>query len=99
MDLAHITITPLKDRTKPTHIPTDGIQSINNALPVMDTGKVATNEMTSIRVDIDKIDHLINMVGEFVITQSMLGQFSHHHSVSDFEKLKEGIGQLDQNSR
>jgi two-component system chemotaxis sensor kinase CheA len=29
---------------------------------------------TSIRVDIDKIDRLVNMVGELVISQSMLGQ-------------------------
>jgi two-component system, chemotaxis family, sensor kinase CheA len=37
-------------------------------------GGAGGGEATSIRVSIDKIDDLINMVGELVITQSMLGQ-------------------------
>jgi two-component system, chemotaxis family, sensor kinase CheA len=37
-------------------------------------GGAGSGETTSIRVSIDKIDDLINMVGELVITQSMLGQ-------------------------
>ncbi len=35
-------------------------------------------DATSIRVSIEKIDDLMNSVGELVITQSMLGQFGPH---------------------
>ncbi len=38
--------------------------------------KGATRESGSIRVGIDKIDNLLNLVGELVITQAMLGQYA-----------------------
>jgi len=38
------------------------------------TKRKASTETSSIRVSIDKVDELINMVGELVITQSMLSQ-------------------------
>lgn len=69
------------------------------------TKPAKSTETTSIRVDIDKVDEIINLVGELVITQSMLGQMG-----SDFEetqaidtikleKLREGLGQLERNTR
>ena len=57
---------------------------------------------SSIRVSIKKIDELINMVGELVITQSMLGQFGNEPEEFDsatFEKLRDGLGQLERNTR
>ncbi len=56
-------------------------------------------ESTSIRVDIDKVDALINLVGELVITQSMLGQFDEDAEVINTEKLTEGLKQLERNTR
>jgi two-component system chemotaxis sensor kinase CheA len=56
-------------------------------------------ENTSIRVSIDKIDGLINMVGELVITQSMLGQLGQEFDVSRLQSLQEGLSQLEQNTR
>ncbi len=53
----------------------------------------------SIRVSIDKVDSLINLVGELVITQSMLGQLGENFNVSRLERLKEGLTQLEQNTR
>ncbi len=58
-------------------------------------------ESTSIRVNIDKVDDLINMVGELVITQSMLSQIG---SIEDFdvvalERLNDGLVQLEQHTR
>ncbi|MFK7977128.1 MAG: chemotaxis protein CheA [Halioglobus sp.] len=56
----------------------------------------------SIRVAIDKVDELINMVGELVITQSMLSQIGslidtvEHGSI---EKLRDGLSQLERNTR
>ncbi|WP_455203260.1 chemotaxis protein CheA [Kaarinaea lacus] len=56
-------------------------------------------ESSSIRVDIEKIDSLINMVGELVITQSMLSQFGEDFDISRLEKLRDGLGQLERNTR
>ena len=58
-----------------------------------------SGENTSIRVSIDKIDSLINMVGELVITQSMLGQLGQEFDMSRLQRLQEGLGQLEQNTR
>jgi len=53
---------------------------------------------TSIRVDIEKIDTLINMVGELVITQSMLQELALGNAI-DTEKLREGLADLERNTR
>lgn len=58
-----------------------------------------TVENTSIRVSIDKIDGLINLVGELVITQSMLGQLGQEFDMSRIQRLQEGLSQLEQNTR
>lgn len=60
---------------------------------------VKAAENTSIRVSIDKIDGLINMVGELVITQSMLGQLGQDFDLSRIQRLQEGLSQLEQNTR
>jgi two-component system chemotaxis sensor kinase CheA len=54
---------------------------------------------SSIRVDISKIDTLINLVGELVITQSMLGNFDEDSGQIDYDKLREGLAQLERNTR
>ncbi|MFQ5660205.1 MAG: chemotaxis protein CheA [Gammaproteobacteria bacterium] len=56
-------------------------------------------ESSSIRVGIDKIDALINMVGELVITQSMLSQVGENFDLKDLEKLRDGLGLLERNTR
>jgi two-component system chemotaxis sensor kinase CheA len=61
--------------------------------------KPAGAEAGSIRVSVEKIDALINLVGELVITQSMLGRFGEHIDLSDIEDLRDGLGQLERNSR
>lgn len=61
--------------------------------------KKAASEASSIRVGIDKIDSLINMVGELVITQSMLGQLGNEFDIASLPKLIEGLSQLEQNTR
>ncbi len=61
--------------------------------------KSAGTESTSIRVGIDKVDSLINMVGELVITQSMLGQLGTDFDLDRLPKLIEGLVQLEQNTR
>jgi two-component system chemotaxis sensor kinase CheA len=75
--------------------PTSAVKAPRTA--VKTATKVAEN--TSIRVSIDKIDGLINMVGELVITQSMLGQLGQEFDVSRIQRLQEGLSQLEQNTR
>lgn len=55
----------------------------------------------SIRVGVDKIDLLMNMVGELVITQSMLGELDHDTTLDArrIEQLREGLGLLARNTR
>ncbi|MEF1256279.1 chemotaxis protein CheA [Vibrio sp. M260112] len=57
------------------------------------------SSVSSIRVDIDKVDSLINLVGELVITQSMLTEIGNDFTIEKLEKLKTGLDQLLQNSK
>ena len=59
----------------------------------------ATGSGNSIRVDIAKIDGLINMVGELVITQSMLSMLGDEFSMDKLERLQEGLSQLERHTR
>lgn len=54
---------------------------------------------SSIRVNIDKIDNLINLVGELVITQSMLSRFNGDFDFTQLPALREGLAQLSRNTR
>jgi two-component system, chemotaxis family, sensor kinase CheA len=56
-------------------------------------------ESGSIRVSIDKVDNLINLIGELVITQAMLSQFGDSFDMSMLERLREGLTQLTRNTR
>jgi len=56
-------------------------------------------ESNSIRVSIDKIDELLNTVGEIVITQSMLAQLSRLFEGMHGDRLRSGLGQLEMNIR
>ncbi|MEO8808963.1 MAG: chemotaxis protein CheA [Rhodanobacter sp.] len=53
----------------------------------------------SIRVGVDKVDALINMMGELVITQSMLSDIGAHFDPTQLERLREGLVQLERNTR
>ena len=57
-------------------------------LTVMVVKKSKPKESSSIRVGIDKVDSLINMVGELVITQSMLGQLGKDFEMSMMDELE-----------
>ncbi len=54
---------------------------------------------SSIRVNIEKVDALINIVGELVITQSMLSQIGEDFAASKINKLRDGLIQLARNTR
>jgi two-component system chemotaxis sensor kinase CheA len=54
---------------------------------------------TTIRVGVEKVDQLINLVGELVITQAMLLQSAGGVDPVRFERLHNGLAQLERNSR
>lgn len=54
---------------------------------------------SSIRVGVEKVDQLINLVGELVITRSMLAQSASHLDPVEFEAIHEGLVNLERNSR
>ena len=56
-------------------------------------------DATSIRVSTQKIDELINTVGEVVITQSMLAQLGADAEGPSAERLRSGLAQLERNVR
>ena len=56
-------------------------------------------ESTSIRVDVKKVDQLINLVGELVITQAMLAQNSQGLDPTTYQQLLAGLADLDRNTR
>ena len=56
-------------------------------------------ESTSIRVAVEKVDQLINLVGELVITQSMLAQRSDLLDPVAHSDLLNSMGQLERNAR
>jgi two-component system chemotaxis sensor kinase CheA len=57
--------------------------------------KSASGDSNSIRVGIDKIDELINTVGELVITQSMLSELGRAFEGDGADLLRNGLGQLE----
>jgi two-component system chemotaxis sensor kinase CheA len=58
-----------------------------------------SSDASSIRVSVEKIDDLMNSVGELVITQSMLGQFGALLDGAVGERLRTGLAQLERNVR
>jgi two-component system chemotaxis sensor kinase CheA len=73
--------------------------------PAAKASAPAPKQDSSIRVDLSKIDQLVNLVGELVITQSMLSQFGeqaeqNEGGTSDWaDKLKEGLTHLERHTR
>lgn len=57
------------------------------------------DESSSIRVDIQKIDSLVNLVGELVITQSMLNLIGEELQGQSAERLQAALRELERNTR
>ena len=62
-------------------------------------GSAAGAESSSIRVSIEKVDQLINLIGELVITQAMIEQRSDALDPMIHERLLNSVSQLTRNTR
>ena len=59
----------------------------------------AALEASTLRVSVEKVDQLINLVGELVITQAMLAQNSKQIDTALYQQLVAGLADLDRNTR
>jgi len=91
-------VTPLHDET--TALPL-AKQKPSTAVNITQEKKSqkAKNDSGSIRVGVDKVDSLINLVGELVITQSMLSELGNDFEMSKLARLTTGLEQLLQNTK
>jgi two-component system chemotaxis sensor kinase CheA len=62
--------------------------------------KPAVNpESSTLRVSVEKVDQLINLVGELVITQAMLAQTGKNVDTALYQQLASGLADLERNTR
>jgi len=59
----------------------------------------AAGDQSTLRVSIEKVDQLINLVGELVITQAMLAQNSRNVDPGLYQQLTSGLADLERNTR
>ncbi|MCC7098555.1 MAG: chemotaxis protein CheW [Rubrivivax sp.] len=59
----------------------------------------ATAESSTLRVSVEKVDQLINLVGELVITQAMLAQTGKGVDTALYQQLASGLADLERNTR
>ncbi|QLA68101.1 chemotaxis protein CheA [Enterobacter pasteurii] len=71
--------------------------SSNNRKPAVRAQSAEAS--SSIRVAVEKVDQIINQVGELIITQAMLSQLSVSLDPSNHDTLKHSIVQLERNAR
>ena len=92
--LAPAPITPV---VEPVPIET-AKPAVSERKPVAKPAAAPAMEAT-IRVGVEKVDQLINLIGELVITQAMLAQSASSLDPVEFERLHNGLAQLERNTR
>ena len=78
---------------------TNAVPAPRAARPESNRAKPQQAEASSIRVAVEKVDQVINQVGELIITQAMLSQLSGVLDSSTHDTLLSTIGQLERNAR
>lgn len=69
------------------------------AAPRVEAKAAASPESSTLRVSVEKVDQLINLVGELVITQAMLAQNSKGLDSGLHQQLSSGLADLERNTR
>jgi len=101
---AAATVAPAETQAAPAPIaaPPPLASSAKTAATSARTVAATPHDASSIRVNSDKIDTLIDLLGEIVITQSMLNQLGESLEIADQlgrEKLRDGLANLESNTR
>jgi two-component system chemotaxis sensor kinase CheA len=111
-ETASAAATPVAETSAPAVVDVADVPAVANAPTLKAVPKEAAtsprverekpakaSESTSIRVAVEKVDQLINLVGELVITQSMLAQRSNELDPVQHGDLITSMGQLERNAR
>jgi len=90
--------------TIPTPLPASSAASASAALPSTPERRNggerrAANDVASIRVPIDKVDALVDLVGELVISQAMVNELAANFDDGKLAQLQDALAALDRNTR
>ena len=69
------------------------------AAPRADARPATAPDAATLRVSVEKVDQLINLVGELVITQAMLAQNGKHPGAGQPPQMSAGLADLERNTR
>ncbi|YCH30592.1 chemotaxis protein CheA [Erwinia sp. D4-22] len=83
----------------PSPTTADAVGPATKSAPARPAARAQAAESNSIRVAVEKVDQIINLVGELIITQSMLSQLSSTLEPSANDVLINSIAQLERNAR
>jgi two-component system, chemotaxis family, sensor kinase CheA len=72
---------------------------VDAAKPAARAEKSTSAESSTLRVSVDKVDQLINLVGELVITQAMLAQNGKALEAAVNQQMSSGLADLERNTR
>ncbi|HTV85395.1 MAG TPA: chemotaxis protein CheA [Dyella sp.] len=98
-DECDLSIEPHAVAAPPAAPPVEAVAAPAAAAGPARSAPASSNDAGSVRVGIDKIDSLIDLVGELVITQAMLDQFREDFDPSRLTMLQEGLAQLARHTR
>jgi two-component system chemotaxis sensor kinase CheA len=99
-DLRIDSLAVAAEATAPTAVATQAATPAAAEQGASPRAAAATNaDAGSVRVGIDKIDSMIDLVGELVITQAMLDQFREEFDPARLPLLQQGLAQLARHTR
>lgn len=88
------------NEAKPVEAASDAAKpAATRAAARADKAPAAALESSTLRVSVEKVDQLINLVGELVITQAMLAQNSKQIDTALYQQLAGGLADLERNTR
>jgi two-component system, chemotaxis family, sensor kinase CheA len=94
-----VAATPATEEAAPTADVATPTAAKSLQAPVKGDAAAATPQVSSIRVDLDKLEKVVNLVGEIVISQAMLTEHMGSLSTEKFGGLIKGIEELSQHTR
>jgi two-component system chemotaxis sensor kinase CheA len=100
-DVAPIAAAPAPPFPQPAAAPDSHASGIASPAPahVTDSGVKAQSAAATIRVDLERVDRLIDLVGELVINQAMLAQRVGSSEVAQSSSVAIGLDELEQLTR
>lgn len=98
-DQCDLVIEAIDDQPAPVLEVQQADAAMSDAVAAQGGGAKSEAAESSIRVGVSKVDALINLVGELVITQAMIKQRAESLDPVLYEQLLAGIAQLERNSR